>query len=29
VVSVVKDGMVVGTFTTVRVQGGRDVDFDG
>jgi len=28
-VSVRKDGQVVGTFVTVRVQGGRDVDFDG
>lgn len=28
-VSVLKDGKGVGTFVTVRVQGGRDVDFDG
>jgi len=28
-VSVLKNGQVVGTFVTVRVQGGRDVDFDG
>jgi type II secretory pathway pseudopilin PulG len=28
-VNVLKDGQVVGTFVTVRAQGGRDVDFDG
>jgi hypothetical protein len=28
-VSVLLNGQVVGTFVTVRVQGGRDVDFDG
>jgi hypothetical protein len=28
-VSVIKNGQVVGTFVTLRVQGGRDVDFDG
>jgi len=28
-VSVRKAGQAVGTFVTVRIQGGRDVDFDG
>ena len=28
-VSVFEKGELLGTFTTVRVEGGRDVDFDG
>jgi prepilin-type N-terminal cleavage/methylation domain-containing protein len=28
-VSVFRNGVVAGTFTTLRVQGGRDVDFAG